>query len=150
MRDRSSGSGGPKGTEITRTLIPDPALRNLWANRHVRSLEGSRLVIEAPVETGVRDIVDPIRSEYPNATLVAQREHDHRVTDIGGPDGILESLTDRQREVPEAAYLAGYFSWPRDSTANEVAESLDLASATLHGHLRKAEEEILTTLFDAE
>ncbi|PSQ04409.1 hypothetical protein BRC95_08240 [Halobacteriales archaeon QS_5_68_33] len=44
-------------------------------------------------------------------------------------------MTDRQREALEAAFRAGYFHWLRDSTAEEVAESLDIASPTLHSHI---------------
>lgn len=44
-----------------------------------------------------------------------------------------EFNADCKRDVLDAAFLSDNFSWPRDSTANEVAESLDLASATLHG-----------------
>lgn len=112
--------------------------------------DDARLVVEAPVETDVREVIDPIQSEYPDVELLAQRDRDREVTTVGRPDGVLGGLTDRQLEVLEATYRAGYFAWPRESTANDVAESLDLASATLHGHLRKAEESILSTLFDEE
>jgi len=60
----------------------------------------------------------------------------------------LDHLTERQRDVLEAAYEAGYFEWPRESTAEEVADSLDIASPTLHSHLRKAENHILTAFFE--
>jgi predicted DNA binding protein len=63
---------------------------------------------------------------------------------------VLEDLTDRQRDALEAAYRAGYFAWPRESTAEDVAESLDLTSPTLHSHLRKAESVILSRLLDGE
>ena len=57
-------------------------------------------------------------------------------------------MTDRQREALEAAYRAGYFDWPRESTAEEVAESPDITSATLHSHLRKAESRLVETFFE--
>ncbi|MFC7027627.1 helix-turn-helix domain-containing protein [Halomicroarcula sp. GCM10025710] len=47
-------------------------------------------------------------------------------------------MTDRQAEILRAAYLAGYYAWPRDTTAEELAESLDISSPTLHQHLRRA------------
>jgi hypothetical protein len=75
--------------------------------------------------------------------MLAKREQ--RPTD-GPPElsaDALAELTDRQQEVLEAAYLGGYFNWPRDSTAEEVADSLDIASATLHDHLRKAQRKVL-------
>jgi predicted DNA binding protein len=57
-------------------------------------------------------------------------------------------MTDRQQEALEAAFRAGYYDWPRESTAEEVADSLDIASPTLHGHLRKAENQMLRSFFE--
>lgn len=124
---------GVGGTLSTATVGPD----------------GTRFVVEVPVDADVREIVDHIQTEHSDVDFVAQRDRDHEVSTGSRPDGILGELTDRQREVLEAAYRSGYFAWPRTSTAEEVAESLGLSSATLHGHLRKAEAVIISTLFDA-
>jgi len=109
----------------------------------------TRFVVEVPVDADVREIVDHIQAEHSDVDFVAQRDRDHEISTGSRPDGILGELTDRQREVLEAVYRSGYFAWPRTSTAEEIAESLDLASATLHGHIRKAEAVIISTLFDA-
>ncbi len=66
------------------------------------------------------------------------------------PLGGLGVRGDRQREAIEAAYRAGYFDWPRESTAEDVAEALDIAAPTLHAHLRKAQATLLAELFDGE
>lgn len=110
----------------------------------------ARMTIEAPMSRHVRSIVHDIQAEYPAAKLLAQREHDHEITAVGRPDGLLDDLTDRQCESLEAAYRAGYFDWPRESTAEQVADSLDLSPPTLHGHLRKAEETILSALLEGD
>lgn len=73
----------------------------------------------------------------PSGEFTAQRDRDHEVATVGLPGGTLDELTDRQRGVLETAYRSGYFAWPRESTAEEVADSLNLASSTLHGHLRE-------------
>lgn len=57
-------------------------------------------------------------------------------------------LTDRQRAAVEAAYFSGFFEWPRDSSGEEVAESLDITSPTFHQHVRAAENKVFTALFD--
>jgi predicted DNA binding protein len=114
----------------------------------VATPDGSDLVVEAPLDADVRGIVDDIRDTFVDVTFVARRERDRETTAIGRPGGLLGDLTDRQREVVEAAYRAGYFDWPRESTAEEVAGSLGLAGPTLHGHLRKAEATILSALLD--
>ncbi|TKX53860.1 hypothetical protein EXE44_17175, partial [Halorubrum sp. SS7] len=43
-----------------------------------------------------------------------------------------------------------YYDWPRDHTAEEIAESLDIASATLHQHLRAAEHALVSSFVDDE
>jgi len=111
---------------------------------------GARLVVEAPMEVDVRDVVEQVRAEYPGAELVARHEHDREVTTVGRPGGLLDALTDRQREAVEAAYRAGYFAWPRESTAEAVAGSLGVTAPTLHAHLRKAERTILSALLDGD
>lgn len=110
--------------------------------------DGADLVIEAPVDADVRDLIGTVQETFPDLALVARRERDREVTTVGRPGGLLDALTGRQREALEAAYRAGYFAWPRESTAEEVAASLGLAAPTLHGHLRKAQRTILAALLD--
>jgi len=109
---------------------------------------GTRVVVEAPAEADIRGIVDQVRTASPDTSLLASRECDREVATRSRPGGLLDELTDRQREVLEAAYRAGYYAWPRESTAEEVAAALDLAGPTFHGHLRKAERAMLSQLFE--
>jgi predicted DNA binding protein len=60
----------------------------------------------------------------------------------------LESeLTDRQTEILHTALLAGYFEWPRDSSAEDVAETVGITSSTLQYHLRNAQKTVFSRLF---
>lgn len=115
--------------------------------KQVASPSGSMLVLEAPKSVEVRRVVEHIQSAYPGSEFVARREHEYDGTAMGSPNGV-DVLTDRQREVLEAAYRAGYYEWPRESTAEEVAESLSIAGSTFHAHLRKAEGRILSGVLD--
>jgi DNA-binding transcriptional ArsR family regulator len=108
----------------------------------------ARLTLEAPAEIDVRELVERLRSDYPGTDLLSREKLDRDVQPMGQPETILDELTGRQRDALEAAYRAGYFGWPRETTAEEVAESLDLTPPTLHGHLRKAEYAILSKLLD--
>lgn len=114
----------------------------------VATRTGTRVVVEASRDGDVRAIHDVVCRSNPDANLVSK-------TDVDGPysgptDGVTldDVLTDRQRDVLQAAHLAGYYAWPRDVTAEELAESLDIASPTLHQHVRRAERNILAALFD--
>jgi len=104
---------------------------------------GARLVMQVPGEADVREAVELLVDRLPDATLVAQRERDRQPDWPGAPGGPVDALTDRQREALQVAYRAGYYAWPRESTAEEIAETLGIAPATLHAHLRKAEAGVL-------
>lgn len=54
-------------------------------------------------------------------------------------------LTERQREVVTEALTRGYYDWPREITNEELAEELEISRATLHEHLRKAEQTLLSS-----
>jgi predicted DNA binding protein/PAS domain-containing protein len=105
-----------------------------------------RLEVELSPDANVRVVLDRVRDEFPDTELLAKR-------DVEPTDGDAlpdeADLTDRQREALEAAFRAGYFEWPRDSTAEEVAESLDITSPTLHSHLRKAEGQLVEEFFES-
>ncbi|WP_438267412.1 helix-turn-helix domain-containing protein [Haladaptatus halobius] len=46
-----------------------------------------------------------------------------------------------------AAYNAGFFEWPRESTGEEVADSLGVLAPTFHQHLRASERKLLAVFF---
>nr|WP_305794589.1 bacterio-opsin activator domain-containing protein [Halomarina rubra] len=107
-----------------------------------------RILAELPHNTDVRALVDGLRERREDIELVAQRtvpRSDH-------PDrarvSVEETLSDRQQATLEVAYYAGYFEWPRDSTAEEIAESLGVSSPTVHKHLRRAQGSIFGALLD--
>lgn len=104
---------------------------------------------EIAQETGVRSVVKGLQASFPETTLRAKHAADRPVETIAEfQNSLSESLTDKQRSALRAAYFAGYFDWPRGSTAEEVAESMGVSSPTLHNHLRKAERKLLSSFFD--
>jgi PAS domain S-box-containing protein len=110
-----------------------------------------RFVVEVPAGTDVRRVLERVTDAYPEATLLAQREREGAVRPPGRVRHLLEEeLTDRQRSALQTAYRSGYFEWPRESTAEEVAEAMDISSPTLHSHLRRGERKLLRALFDGE
>ncbi|SIQ91649.1 PAS domain S-box-containing protein [Haladaptatus litoreus] len=107
------------------------------------------LVAEVPHDTDVRQVVDTFQSAYPNSRLVGKRTVGRGTqTAREFRQSLTERLTDRQETALRTAYFAGYYDWPRGSTAEEVAGSLDITSPTLHYHLRKAQNELLSAFID--
>ncbi|WP_158055489.1 helix-turn-helix domain-containing protein [Halorussus halophilus] len=54
-----------------------------------------------------------------------------------------DDLSTRQREVFELARQNGYYTWPREVSAAELADEVGISKATLLEHLRKAEVKLL-------
>lgn len=52
-------------------------------------------------------------------------------------------LSQRQYDAVEAALVTGYYDWPREATAEAVAETMGVAHSTFLEHLRKAEKKLL-------
>ncbi|MFC5134885.1 MULTISPECIES: bacterio-opsin activator domain-containing protein [Haloferacaceae] len=108
-----------------------------------------RVVADLPDGTDVRRIADGLRESFPDARLVSKESVARSPrTESALREGVADRLTDRQWATLSAAYHSGYFDWPRRSTAEEVADAMDVSSPTFHNHLRKAERALLETLFE--
>jgi predicted DNA binding protein len=55
----------------------------------------------------------------------------------------LSRLSARQREVFHLARRQGYYSHPKEATAADLAEELNVTTSTIHEHLHKAEQKLL-------
>jgi hypothetical protein len=109
----------------------------------------ARLRCEVAPSADVREIAEHVKAGSPSATLVAKREVEPSVRSPTEFQRSLDGqLTDRQRSVLQAAYHAGYFDWPRGSTAEDLADSIGVSSPTLHNHLRRGQRKLLATFFD--
>ncbi|MFC5278576.1 bacterio-opsin activator domain-containing protein [Halorubrum rubrum] len=108
-----------------------------------------RVVADLPDGTDVRPIADDLREAFPDARLVSKESVARSPrTESAVHEEVVDRLTDRQWATLSAAYHSGYFDWPRGSTAEEVADAMDVSSPTFHNHLRKAERALLETLFE--
>lgn len=108
-----------------------------------------RLVCEVAPSVDVRELATGVADAYPTVDLVAKREVERAVdTPLEFRRAIEERLTSKQRSVLQAAYHAGYFDWPRGSTAEELADSIGVSSPTLHNHLRRAQRKLLAAFFE--
>ncbi|MFC7137476.1 bacterio-opsin activator domain-containing protein [Halobaculum litoreum] len=103
-----------------------------------------RLTVAISPSTDARVVIDAMRETYPAASLVRRQQVERTDDRVGAT---VAALTERQRAALAASYHAGYFSWPRDATAQEVADSLDIAAPTLHQHLRKGQRKVFAAVF---
>ncbi|MFC6755754.1 bacterio-opsin activator domain-containing protein [Halomicroarcula sp. GCM10025894] len=104
---------------------------------HVGADRG-RLVVTVPSTKRVSEFTRLLTSQYEDVELLARREH-------GEPsqDQLTDELTDRQREALAVAHERGFYDWPRESTGEDIAASLDIAAPTFLEHLRRAEAKLV-------
>ncbi len=108
-----------------------------------------RLTLYLPSVDPLGDVVDTLEATGATVTL-------DRLTHSGGCGGadpvVVDRghLTDRQREVLRTAKAMGYFSYPREASADEVATAVGIARSTFAEHLAAAQRRVVGALVDAE
>ncbi|MDB2260028.1 bacterio-opsin activator domain-containing protein [Halorubrum ezzemoulense] len=145
--DGCSASVRLAGGSLVRALIDHGA-----TVRDASAADGRvRVVADFPEGTNVRPVADGLRDRFAGVRL-ASKESVARSprTESALRDGIADRFTDRQWAALSAAYHGGYFDWPRGSTAEEVADAMDVSSPTFHNHLRKAQRALLDGVFEED
>ena len=100
-------------------------------------------VAEVPGDADPRPIVEAAEEFY-DAELVSKHEVERPVQTVDAfHDGIESQLTDKQKAALRHAFFGGYFSWPRDATAEDIADTMDISSPTFHYHLRHAQQTLI-------
>jgi HTH-type transcriptional regulator, bacterioopsin transcriptional activator and related proteins len=98
--------------------------------------------------TDIRQVIDAVEAAYSQVEMLRRRQISCSPDDPQRiQQQLLTDLTDRQRATLDASYHAGFFEWPRNSSGEEVAESLNVAPSTFHQHLRKAERKVFDSLY---
>ncbi|MFC6954345.1 PAS domain-containing protein [Halorubellus litoreus] len=146
---RVVGADGDRFAFELRVSEASPVSALLDAGGWIRggTIEGgrARFVVDVTAGSDVRAYLDRVEHRGVDANLVAKREVERTVPGALFDTMTESELTDRQRSVLEAAYLSGYFEWPRRrTTGEELAVALDISSSTLHQHLRIAMAKVLS------
>ncbi|MFB6165987.1 MAG: bacterio-opsin activator domain-containing protein [Haloarculaceae archaeon] len=131
---------------------PDPSHCLAHSGATIRDLVAAdgteRIVCDVSADADVRALVDDLKTSFPDTELRTKRERERPPEpEPSVRDALRESLTDKQAAVLQAAFHAGYFEWPRGSTAEELADSMGVTSPTLHNHLRRAQQKLLSAFY---
>ncbi|WP_436345521.1 PAS domain S-box protein [Natronorubrum sp. FCH18a] len=112
--------------------------------------EGRGTVVAAFSQTADhRNVVEAVQSTFARTDLVSKQQRERSIhTKREFQTTLEERLTERQRTTLETAYYAGYFEWPRDSSGEDVADSLDVAPATFHQHTRDGIRKLVETFIE--
>jgi len=114
-----------------------------------RAVDGNAYIyVRTTKERSSAELLNALKETYPGVELVSQRIHESTETMASLSQWLDEHLTTKQRQMLEGAYYQGYFAWPRENSAEEVAESFGITSSTFHAHIRKANQTLLAAVFD--
>lgn len=99
----------------------------------IRWLEDGKLEVSM---VGSHDTLQAVIEEIPEEVETELLEIGEYAPGDDSPDRLL---TDRQREVLDAALEVGYYDEPREATQADVADRVGLSAATVGEHLRRIE-----------
>ncbi|WP_435177039.1 bacterio-opsin activator domain-containing protein [Halorussus sp. AFM4] len=120
---------------VTRAIEADP--------------DRTRLALELPNETAARSVFETVAERFREVDLAGFRERERPArTRQEFAAAVADRLTDRQATALKRAYFAGFFEWPRPTTGDDLAASMDVARPTFHQHLRAAQRKLLAELFE--
>jgi PAS domain S-box-containing protein len=99
--------------------------------------ESGTVRIDLPRTADVSRVIDALRATVADVELQAKETVDRPLqTKHRFQTAVTDRLTEKQRNALEAAYFAGFFEQPRDSTGEDIAESMGISPSTFHQHLQ--------------
>ncbi|GGJ04257.1 hypothetical protein GCM10008995_12560 [Halobellus salinus] len=119
-------------------------------NQLTSAPESNQIVasVTVPFTVDIGEYLDSLRQDYSDLTLLSKLDSERAETNTALSARLNQALTARQEEVLQTALYAGYFNWPRDTDSTSIATTLDIAQSTFNQHLRAAEYNLLTTLYE--
>lgn len=107
-----------------------------------------RITVVVSADSDPRRLVETVRETVRTVDVAAKTERSRNPETVQQfRTEFDERLTDRQRQVLRTAYLADYFTSPRGSSAEEVADALGVTGPTVLHHLRNAQRSLLSSFF---
>lgn len=142
---------GGRGTFRLRFSEPFFALRLVDHGVVLHSVEATPedlwVVVDVPAGVDSRNTVRVVETAFDDVSLVSKGTVERtNARDLRST--LLEQLTDRQLEVVQVAYYGGFFESPRETTGEEVAETLGISPAAFYRHNRTVQRKLIETLFE--
>lgn len=112
-----------------------------------------RIELEVLPEDDATQVIEEFMSRNPDAELLSKHEQQRRTPIFSERElqhAMQTCLTERQAEVLEAAYKNGYYESPRGKSGKEIADELDISQPTFSQHLRAAERQMLSMLYNED
>jgi len=112
-----------------------------------RAVDGNlHVTLHASDVDGLRDLLSYLTEQFRSVRVeyLVQGRDSAAESQLVPVD--LRRLTDRQQEVLDTAHEMGYFEYPRQSNASEVAAALGIEPSTFTEHLNAAQSKLLDEL----
>lgn len=124
--------------------------REAIPNRLVLQGEAMNLVITVRDWEQFRGLADDVQESLGQFELESMNQIENPGEPLDGgrlSEVLITKLADEQLTVLETAYNMGYFDVPRDVTAHDVADRLDISQSTFSERLRTAERSLLDLIY---
>lgn len=113
--------------------------------------DGLHVTLHLTEGSELSDVVTELRSTYDDVTIKSIARADADPSEDADLVPIDRSrLTNRQAEVIETAFAMGYFEYPREANATEVADALDICPSTLAEHLAAAQSKVFADMLGTQ
>lgn len=147
QRISTRGAGGVLRLRLPQFLALELADHGAVLGSASADANATTLVVDIPESVDVRHVNQLVRETFAEVELRAKQTFD-QTSEYSLHSKFLEQVTDRQLEVAQTAYYSGFFESPRESTGEDVAETLDISPPAFYQHIRTVERKLFSTLFD--
>jgi PAS domain S-box-containing protein len=140
--------GGTVWFRLSRPFVASRLANHGVVLRRLVAAQGeTNLLVDVPDGVEVRSVTQLLSGSFDAVSLRSKR-HREQPTGSEFTSAALDRLTERQLEVVQTAYYAGYFESPRDRSGETVAEALDISAAAFYRHLRTVQRKLFAVLFE--
>jgi len=117
--------------------------------REVEAVNGTLYVtFIAPDHARLQSVLEELAGAYDQMSVcrLLQSEEDCGTRQLTLVD--IGALTEKQRDVLSTAHEMGYFAYPQEASAADIADALGIASSTFTEHLAAAQRNLLEEVLD--
>lgn len=110
--------------------------------------DGAVIDLDLPQKSDALFLIESLEDTFGTASVIAVGNQDSRDDGARVRQFGFENLTDKQLTALQVAYFNGYFGRPRGSSAEDIAEVLDVTHSTFLRHLRAAHRKVYGGQFE--
>ncbi|UPW02099.1 helix-turn-helix domain-containing protein [Halorussus gelatinilyticus] len=135
--------------ERTSSIVPDIVNSEFMPVDPVHITEGTEHWTVLVRADRLGDVVEAMQAEYDvDVSSIREADSKESVEFADFVDQVEDRLSARQTESLLNARRIGYYNWPRDVSADAVADCLEVSKPTVLEHLRKGEQKVLNLCLD--